>query len=54
MEDNLIVRVFSQAEKEYESLPEWKKKLWNKEDFLKEHPDKSSIRQVRYDNADWT
>lgn len=53
-EKNQLIRGFEQAEKEYEALPEWKKRLWGKSDFLKNQHDISRIQQVRYDNADWT
>jgi len=54
MEGKWLVRVFEQAEKKYEQLPEWKKRLWAKEDFLNEQKQTSSIRERRYDPNDWT
>jgi hypothetical protein len=48
-----LKRAFERAEKEYEALPEWKKKLWKKEEFLKEQ-NTSKIPQKRYDTNDWT
>ena len=53
MQKEQNVRV-SNWEKEYEALPDWKKKLWSREDFLTVQNKDNRIRQIKYDNTDWT
>ena len=48
-----LKKVFEEADKTYEELPDWKKNLSSREDFARDQ-ETSRIRQKRYNSDDWT